>query len=124
MFSRNNVSTVCAMWTSPSRCSWIRPNTEMGLIESAVAARAVTTYRRVGLYRSSVVLLSKTIASSFPGITFSRGSPIHTDKTPLEHPLEPSLHSCLFSAILFYSCAGGSRRREGARPYGGVRRDH
>jgi len=58
-------------------------------------------YRRVACIDHSVVLLSKTIASSFPGITFSRGSPIHTDKTPLEHPLEPSLPSCLFSAILF-----------------------
>jgi hypothetical protein len=29
------------------------------------------------------------------------GSPMHADKTPLEHPLERPLPSCHFSAILF-----------------------
>src|SRR6266481_8871931 len=63
-------------------------------------------------------VMSAILASSFPDILFSRGSPIHSDKTPLEHPLEPPLPSCHFSAILFQSCrwrvAPGAR--EGAPP--------
>src|SRR6266851_6013294 len=80
MFSRSNVSTVCAMWTSPSRRSWISPNTEMGLIESAVAARAVTTSRRVGLYRSSAVPLARDIRSFFLAIGCAGfGPPVDND---------------------------------------------
>jgi hypothetical protein len=56
------------------------PDTEMGLIEGAVAVRAVKTSRRVGLYRSSAVPLARDIRSFFLAINCAGfGPPVDDD---------------------------------------------